>query len=218
MQNPFDLRSVPPPAETQDGAPASKEDEPFKPCCLSLDLEVGKEDGRIHAFGAVRGDTGQGHSGGGSTSALAKLDEICRRRVFHSRPQPDRLRPAPPQGGEARPAAAGPAGCRHAASRAPSRFPAIPHHHLVKHYQDGGLKRGARSTIPNSTPVSHWSSSSTSRKALRRASPDLLAAWHWLTTPEDRGCRQRSQRPLRRDAWRASPNGRRGPRRDRPPA
>ena len=26
--------------------------------CLSLDLEVGKEDGRIHAFGAVRGDTG----------------------------------------------------------------------------------------------------------------------------------------------------------------
>ena len=34
-----------------------KRDEPFKPPCLSLDLEVSKEDGRIHAFGAVRGDT-----------------------------------------------------------------------------------------------------------------------------------------------------------------
>ena len=37
---------------------AAERDKPFKPRCLSLDPEVGKEDGRIHAFGAVHGDAG----------------------------------------------------------------------------------------------------------------------------------------------------------------
>ena len=31
----------------------------FKSSCLSLDLEVGKKNNRIHAFAAVRADTGQ---------------------------------------------------------------------------------------------------------------------------------------------------------------
>ena len=31
----------------------------FAPRCLSIDLEVGVRDGRIHRFAAVRGDTGQ---------------------------------------------------------------------------------------------------------------------------------------------------------------
>ena len=56
---------------------APERDEPFKPRCLSLDLEVGKEDGRIHAFGAVRGDTGHGYHGGGSAAELMRLDALA---------------------------------------------------------------------------------------------------------------------------------------------
>ena len=37
--------------------PASEKDELFRPRCLSLDLEVGRQHGRIGAFGAVRADT-----------------------------------------------------------------------------------------------------------------------------------------------------------------
>ena len=33
--------------------------DPLLSCCLALDLEIGKGDGRIHAFGAVRADTGK---------------------------------------------------------------------------------------------------------------------------------------------------------------
>ena len=39
--------------------PAPQQDESFRPRCLSVDLEVGKENGRIRAFGAVRADNGQ---------------------------------------------------------------------------------------------------------------------------------------------------------------
>ena len=44
-----------------------------------MDLEVGKEDGRIFAFGAVRADTGQRevYSGGRLTVALARLDDLA---------------------------------------------------------------------------------------------------------------------------------------------
>ena len=31
----------------------------FAPRCLSIDLEVGVRDGRIHRFAAVRGDSGK---------------------------------------------------------------------------------------------------------------------------------------------------------------
>ena len=69
----------------------------------------------------------------------------------------------------------------------PLAFPRNPYHHLVKHYQDGRLTRGrlndpeldARLTLD----VFHdqW-------RALGRVvqkSPDLMAAWHWLTTAEE---------------------------------
>ncbi len=36
----------------QAGALASQQDQTFRPRCVSLDLEVGTEDGRIHALGA----------------------------------------------------------------------------------------------------------------------------------------------------------------------
>ena len=51
----------------------------FRPPCVSLDLEVGRDD-RIHAFGAIRADTGRSltHSDGGLAALLARLDDALR--------------------------------------------------------------------------------------------------------------------------------------------
>ncbi|MFU8818088.1 MAG: RecQ family ATP-dependent DNA helicase, partial [Desulfurivibrio sp.] len=65
----------------------------------------------------------------------------------------------------------------------PLAFPRNPYHHLVKHYQDGQLRRGrlndpeldARLTID--LFQDQWRTFQT----LRQSAPDLLAAWHWLT-------------------------------------
>ena len=172
----------PKPAEAQVTASASAKNQPFGPRCLSLDLEVGKEDGRIRAFGAVRGDTGQGHSGGGSAAALAKLDELADGASFvlghnliafdlpHLKaakpdlrlfflPTVDTLR------------------------LSPLAFPRNPYHHLLKHYQDGGLKRG-RINDPELDSRLALELFGEQQKTLRGAEPDLLAAWHWLTTPD----------------------------------
>ena len=140
MPDTFDLQRVPSPTEAQVGTPASKEHEPFKPNCLSLDLELGKDD-RIDAIGAVRGDTGEGYSGGGSASALAKLDEFAEGASFvlghnliaFDLPHLEAVKPdlrllALPALDTLR--------------LSPLAFPRNPYHHLVKHYQDGGLKRG----------------------------------------------------------------------------
>ena len=56
---------------------APERDEPFEPSYRSLDLEVGKEDGRIHALGAVRGETGHGYHGGGPAPELTRLDALA---------------------------------------------------------------------------------------------------------------------------------------------
>lgn len=51
--------------------------------CLSLDLEVGRKDGRIHAFAAVRSDSKRRlvFSGGDLAKALAK-DVVIPELVF----------------------------------------------------------------------------------------------------------------------------------------
>ena len=182
MPDTLDLQGVPSPAEAHVDAPASGDDEPFQPRCLSIDLEVGKEDSRIHAFGVVRGDTGHGRSGGGSASALAKLDELADDALFvlghnlidfdlpHlSAAKPDLQVLTLPAVDTLR--------------LSPLAFPRNPYHHLVKHYQDGGLKRG-RINDPELDSRLALELFADQRKALRRASPDLLAAWHWLITPD----------------------------------
>ena len=68
----------------------------------------------------------------------------------------------------------------------PLAFPRNPYHHLVKHYQDGGLKRG-RVNDPELDARLTLQVFENQRQALREAAPDLLAAWHWLTTPEPDG-------------------------------
>ena len=68
----------------------------------------------------------------------------------------------------------------------PLAFPRNPYHHLVKHYQDGGLKRG-QVNDPELDARLALEVFGDELKALREADPGLLAAWHWLTTPEPEG-------------------------------
>ena len=114
-------------------------------CCLSLDLEVGRADDRIHAVAGVRPDTGQAVAvprvGRNLAQALARLDELAEGADFllghnlidfdlpHLRAANPRLRllslPAVDT-----------------LRLNPLAFPRNPYHHLVKHYQDGSLVRG----------------------------------------------------------------------------
>ena len=159
--------------------------EPFRPRCLSLDLEVGKEDGRIHAFGAVRGDTVGKDHGSGSASELARLDALADGVSFllgHNliafdlpylrAAKPDlRLLELP---------------VIDTLRLSPLAFPRNPYHRLVKHYQDGALMRG-RINAPELDARLALEVFGEQREALRKAEPALLTAWHWLTTPEPDG-------------------------------
>ena len=105
--------------------------------CLSLDLEVGRADDRIHAVAGVRPDTGQTVAvprvGRNLAQALARLDELAEGADFllgHNLIDFDllHLRAANP-------------GLRLLDLPAvdtlrlnPLAFPRNPYHHLVKHY------------------------------------------------------------------------------------
>ncbi len=161
--------------------------ENFSSRCLSLDLEVSRRGQRIHAFAAVRPDIDNPlvFHRGDLAAALAELDDFAEGADFllgHNLIAFDLLHLT--------------------AARSdlrlltlpvvdtlklnPLAFPRHPYHHLVKHYQDGQLKRGqlndpeldARLTLE----VFHdqWST----LQDITRDAPDLLLAWHWLTTVE----------------------------------
>ena len=66
----------------------------------------------------------------------------------------------------------------------PLAFPRNPYHHLVKHYQDGQLKRGRRND-PELDARLTLEVFANQQKELRDAPADLLTAWHWLTTEEE---------------------------------
>ena len=66
----------------------------------------------------------------------------------------------------------------------PLAFPRNPYHHLVKHYQDGKLKRG-RINDPELDARLALQVFEDQQKALLEASPELLKAWHWLTTTDN---------------------------------
>ncbi len=68
----------------------------------------------------------------------------------------------------------------------PLAFPRNPYHSLVKHYQDGGLKRG-RVNDPELDSRLALELFGDEREALGKAAPDLLAAWHWVCTPDHAG-------------------------------
>ena len=188
--------------------PSPNERNAFVPPCLSLDLEVGKKDHRIHAFAAVRPDTGQRlvFNGGELAAALAKLDELATGAKFllgHNlilfdlphlaAAQPDlRLLRLP---------------AVDTLWLNPLAFPRNPYHHLVKHYQDGQLKHG-RVNDPELDARLALDVFRDQHQALREALPDLLLAWHWLATAGGEG-------PGSTTSSRAC-EGRRAPRTPRP--
>ena len=152
--------------------------------CISLDFEVGVQDRRIHKFAAVRPDTGQSlifpGAGDGLGAALGKLDDLADGADFllgHNLIEFDlpHLQAANPR-------------LRLLSQPAvdtlrlnPLAFPRNPYHHLVKHYQDGQLKRG-RINDPKLDCELSMELFRDQQQALQNASANLLTAWHWLTT------------------------------------
>ena len=162
------------------------ESSPHLSRCLSLDLEVGLKDRRIRAFAGVRPDTGQTlvfpTARDGLATALAKLDDLAKGADFllgHNLIAFDlpHLKAANP-------------GLRLLRLPAvdtlrlnPLAFPRNPYHHLVKHYQDGGLRRG-RINDPELDARLALDVFDDQLKALEDSPFDLLTAWHWLTTSD----------------------------------
>ena len=113
--------------------------------CLSLDLEVGVRDRRIRALAGVRPDVGQSvvfpATQGGLAAALSRLDHLSEGADYllgHNLIGFDlpHLRAANPRLRLLRLPAVDTLRLN------PLAFPRNPYHHLVKHYQDGGLRRG----------------------------------------------------------------------------
>lgn len=152
----------------------------FAPRCVSIDLEVGKKDGRIHQFAAVRGDTGAKFlfSSGNLARALTRLDEFVDGAAFllgHNVTGFDRPHLA----------AANPA-LRllelpdvDTLRLNPLAFPRNPYHHLVKHYQDGQLSRGQLNDpeLDARITLTLLGDQRDALRACQQASPDLMLAW-----------------------------------------
>lgn len=160
----------------------------FAPRCLSLDLEVGKTNSRIHQFAGVRGDTQEAfvYNEGPLGKALEALDRFASGVAFllgHNliafdaphleAAKPDlRLLELP----------------RVDTLRLnPLAFPRNPYHHLVKHYQDGQLKRGRLNdpALDARLTLEVFRDQHRELSALTESAPDLVLAWHWLTTVEE---------------------------------
>ena len=173
----------------QDNGSTARPDEddrgPF--ACLSLDLEVGRRDSRIHAFAAIRSDGARpvvfrGHD---VDRKLAMLDKLASGADFllgHNLIRFDlpHLAAANPELRLLQLPAVDTLWLN------PLAFPRNPYHHLVKHYQDGQLKRG-RLNDPELDARLTLDLLGDQRRALARVAgeaPDLIAAWHWLTTRE----------------------------------
>lgn len=159
--------------------------EKFTPPCLSLDLEVGRNDARVHSFAAVRGDTGAAFTfkQGSLVEALLQLDEFATGLGFvlgHNLLAFDLPHLAAIQPGLhllQLPAV-------DTLLLSPLAFPRNPYHHLVKHYQDGQLARGRRNDpeLDARLTLRLFGDQCRAFLTLRETSPHLLTAYHWLTT------------------------------------
>ena len=178
---------------------------------LALDLEVGRHDNRLHAFGAVRSRSGQSLTfrSGDLNAALENLDTFAKGADYllgHNLIAFDlpHLTAAKP-------------GLRLLRLPAvdtlrlnPLAFPRHPYHHLVKHYQDGQLKRG-RINDPELDARLCLDVFGDQQKALSETDPDVLTAWHWLTGADAAGAGfdaffaalRGAARPSHVDAYRA---------------
>ena len=161
---------------------------PWVPHCVSLDLEVGVHDARIHKFAAVRGEDSQRvivFDHGSLPEALGRLDDFAAGAAFllgHNiiafdlphlaAAKPDlRLLRLP---------------VVDTLRLNPLAFPRNPYHHLVKHYQDAMLVRGRLSDpkLDAELALNLFNDQCTALLAMRETAPDLLCAWHWLSAHE----------------------------------
>ncbi len=162
----------------------------FAPRCVSIDLEVGRKDNRIQQFAAVRGDGDQTclFKRGDLQTALRELDQFCVGAAFvlgHNIIEFDLPHLAAVQPGLkllSLPVV-------DTLRLNPLAFPRNPYHHLVKHYQDGQLKRGRINDpeLDARLTLDVFRDQHAALAATHRESPDLLLAWHWLTTVDQPG-------------------------------
>ena len=155
--------------------------------CLSVDLEVGVQDRRIHAFAGVRSDTDQSlvfpGGWGNLNQALSKLDDLADGAEFilgHNLIEFDapHLRAVNPDLRLLKLPAVDTLRLN------PLAFPRNPYHHLVKHYQDGQLKRG-RINDPFLDAQLTLDVFKDQIGALDGMPWGLATAWHLLTAEED---------------------------------
>ncbi|WP_194725096.1 RecQ family ATP-dependent DNA helicase [Noviherbaspirillum malthae] len=160
----------------------------MSPRCVSVDLEVGIKDAKIHRFAGVRGDTDASYvyQKGDLLAALTKLDEVADGASFllghniiaFDRPhlaavKPDlRLLSLP---------------TIDTLCLNPLAFPRNPYHRLVKHYQDGKLQRGQLNNpeLDARLTIEVFRDQLLAFKELAQEDPDLVTAWHWLTTSDN---------------------------------
>ena len=158
--------------------------------CLSIDLEVGKKNGRIRAFAAVRPDNDQPliYGGGNLTSALTELDRFAdgadvllgHNLIAFDLPHLTaaksdlRLLKLP---------------ALDTLKLNPLAFPRNPYHHLVKHYQDPQLKRGRINDpeLDARLALNLFRDQWRALETVCENTPDLLLAWHWLTSAAAEG-------------------------------
>ena len=157
----------------------------FRPRCLSIDLEVGVKDNRVHEFAAVRGDDGKSLVLGKQNlnAGLKKLDAFAEGLTFllgHNLiafDLPHLAAAEPDLAILAWPAV-------DTLWLNPLAFPRNPYHRLVKHYQDGQLHRGRLNDpeLDARLTLDVFHDQRNAFVELAREAPDLLLAWHWLTT------------------------------------
>ena len=157
--------------------------------CVSVDLEVDPNSGRIQSFAALRSATADTckYDGGDLATALGALDEYAIGTEFvlgHNVIEHDlpRLR-------EAR------ADLYILTKPAidtlwlnPLAFPRNPYHRLVKHYKDGRLQAGRASDpeLDAGLVLTVLRNQLTEFRKLVRDDPKLLTALHWLATSGER--------------------------------
>ena len=166
----------------------AQEPSPFAPRCISVDLEVGKTDACIHQFAAVQGDTNLAFTflKGNLTRALEELDAFAKDAAFllgHNLVAFDlpHLAAAKPDLHLLKLPAVD------TLQLNPLAFPRNPYHHLVKHYQNGQLQRGRLNDpeLDARLTLDVFRDQRVALLALQETDPDLLLAWHWLTTGQN---------------------------------
>ncbi len=156
--------------------------------CVSVDLEVDPDTGRIRSFAAIRSTTTDTctWSGGDLASALHALDDYAAGTEFvlgHNLIEHDlhylrearsdlRILAKPPID---------------TLRLNPLAFPRNPYHRLVKHYKDGRLQAGNASDpeLDAGLVFTVLRKQLAEFRKLACDAPDLLTALHWLTTMDE---------------------------------